>query len=45
MAEVSKETADHLEGLAMGEEDLVTRLLGMQLNNLENSGLDGRRSA
>lgn len=42
MAEVSKETADHLEGLAVGEEDLITQLLEMQLHNLENSGLDSR---
>jgi 4-carboxymuconolactone decarboxylase len=42
MAEVSKETADRLEGLATQEEDLVATLLEMQLHNLEASGLDAR---
>ena len=42
MAEVKKETADHLEGLATGEEDTLTTLLEMQLHNLEASGLDPR---
>jgi alkylhydroperoxidase/carboxymuconolactone decarboxylase family protein YurZ len=42
MAEVSRETADHLEGLATEEEDIVASLLNMQLHNLEASGLDPR---
>jgi 4-carboxymuconolactone decarboxylase len=42
MAEVSKETADQLEGLATQEEDLIASLLEMQIHNLEVSGLDPR---
>ncbi len=42
MTEVSKQTADHLEGLAMQKEDIVASLLEMQLHNLESSGLDPR---
>lgn len=42
MAEVSKGTADRLEGLATAEEDLITSLLEMQVHNLESSGLDPR---
>jgi alkylhydroperoxidase/carboxymuconolactone decarboxylase family protein YurZ len=42
MTEVSKETADQLEGLAMQKEDIVGSLLEMQLHNLEASGLDPR---
>jgi alkylhydroperoxidase/carboxymuconolactone decarboxylase family protein YurZ len=42
MAEVSKETADRLEGLATQEADMVASLLDMQLHNLEASGLDPR---
>lgn len=42
MTEVSKETADQLEGLKMQKEDLVASLLEMQLHNLEDSGLDPR---
>src|SRR5262245_40091589 len=42
MTDVSKETADKLEGLAMQKEDIVGSLLEMQLHNLEASGLDPR---
>ena len=42
MAEVSKETAEQLEGLATMEEDVLGSLLEMQLHNLEASGLDPR---
>lgn len=42
MAEVSKGTADHLEGLATAEEDLITSLLEMQIHNRDASGLDPR---
>lgn len=42
MAEVTKDTADHLEGLATQEEDIVATLLEMQIQNLEASGLDPR---
>ena len=42
MAEVSKGTAERLEGLATAEEDLITSLLDMQIHNLEASGLDPR---
>jgi alkylhydroperoxidase/carboxymuconolactone decarboxylase family protein YurZ len=42
MADVTKETADQLEGLATQKEDLVGKLLEMQLHNLEASGLAPR---
>jgi 4-carboxymuconolactone decarboxylase len=42
MAEVTKETADRLEGIAIAEESFVESLLAMQLHNLEASGLDPR---
>lgn len=42
MAEVTKKTADNLEGIATAEEDLLASLLAMQLHNLEASGLDAR---
>ena len=42
MTEVTKETSDRLEGIAIGEQDLLASLLEMQLHNLENSGLDPR---
>jgi alkylhydroperoxidase/carboxymuconolactone decarboxylase family protein YurZ len=42
MADVSKETADTLEALATAEQDIIASLLAMQLQNLENSGLDAR---
>ena len=42
MTEVSKETADQLEGLAKQKEEVVASLLEMQLHNLEASGLDPR---
>jgi 4-carboxymuconolactone decarboxylase len=42
MVEVTKKTADTLEGLATAEEDVLTALLAMQMHNLEVSGLDPR---
>lgn len=42
MTEVTKETSDRLEGIAIGEQDLLASLLEMQMHNLENSGLDPR---
>jgi 4-carboxymuconolactone decarboxylase len=42
MADVSKETAAQLEGLALGDTDVLASLLEMQLHNLEASGLDPR---
>jgi alkylhydroperoxidase/carboxymuconolactone decarboxylase family protein YurZ len=42
MTEVSKDTADALESLAVAEEGIISSLLEMQLHNLENSGLDPR---
>jgi 4-carboxymuconolactone decarboxylase len=42
MAEVSKETADQFEGLAMQDTDVLASLLEMQLHNLDASGLDPR---
>jgi 4-carboxymuconolactone decarboxylase len=42
MTEISKETADQLEGLAMQKEEVIASLLEMQLHNLETSGLDPR---
>jgi alkylhydroperoxidase/carboxymuconolactone decarboxylase family protein YurZ len=42
MPEVTKETADTLEGIATAEEELLASLLAMQLHNLEASGLDER---
>jgi alkylhydroperoxidase/carboxymuconolactone decarboxylase family protein YurZ len=42
MAEVSKDTAERLEGLATAEEDLITSLLEMQIHNRDASGLDPR---
>jgi 4-carboxymuconolactone decarboxylase len=42
MAEVSKDTAERLEGLAAAEDDLITSLLEMQIHNRDASGLDPR---
>jgi|SRR5579862_897639 len=42
MTEVSKQTADHLEGIATQEEGIIQSLLAMQIQNLEESGLDPR---
>jgi alkylhydroperoxidase/carboxymuconolactone decarboxylase family protein YurZ len=42
MAEVSKDTAERLEGLATAEDDLITSLLEMQIHNRDASGLDPR---
>jgi hypothetical protein len=40
MPEVTKDTADQLEGLATAQADLLESLLALQLHNLEQSGLD-----
>jgi 4-carboxymuconolactone decarboxylase len=42
MTDVSKDTADSLEALAVAEENIITSLLAMQLHNLEESGFDPR---
>jgi 4-carboxymuconolactone decarboxylase len=42
MAHVRTETADTLRGLAVGDSSVVEGLLGVQLENLEDSGLDPR---
>jgi alkylhydroperoxidase/carboxymuconolactone decarboxylase family protein YurZ len=39
---VKKETADTLQGVAVGDTTLLEELLKMQLHNLEASGLDAR---
>ena len=40
MAEVTKDTADTLEGLAQARTEILEALLKMQLENLEESELD-----
>jgi 4-carboxymuconolactone decarboxylase len=40
MAEVTKDAADTLRGVSVGDATLLERLLSMQLENLEASGLD-----
>lgn len=40
MAEVGKETVDTLRGAAADEPSVLEGLLGLQLENLEDSGLD-----
>jgi 4-carboxymuconolactone decarboxylase len=45
MAEVKTETADTLRGLSVGETSVLEGLLGMQLENLEDSGLEPRAYA
>lgn len=42
MPHVKTETADTLRGLAVGEASVLEGLLGAQLENLEDSGLDPR---
>jgi 4-carboxymuconolactone decarboxylase len=42
MTEVKTETADTLRGLSVGEPSVLEGLLGAQLENLEDSGLDQR---
>ena len=42
MTEVKIETADTLRGLSVGEPSVLEGLLGVQLENLEDSGLDQR---
>jgi len=45
MAEVTTETADTLRGLSLGEASVIDGLVGLQLENLEDSGLDPRTYA
>ena len=45
MAEVKTETADTLRGFSQGEASVIEGLLGVQLENLEDSGLDPRAYA
>jgi alkylhydroperoxidase/carboxymuconolactone decarboxylase family protein YurZ len=45
MAEVKMETADTLRGLSLGETSVLEGLLGMQRENLEDSGLEPRAYA
>jgi alkylhydroperoxidase/carboxymuconolactone decarboxylase family protein YurZ len=45
MAEVPAETAETLRGVASGEPSVLEGLLGMQLENLEDTGLDARSYA
>src|SRR3954468_16445731 len=45
MSDMSKETADALEGIARAESDILERLMQMQVHNLEQSGLDPRAYA
>jgi 4-carboxymuconolactone decarboxylase len=40
MAPVTKDAADTLRGVSVGDASLLERLLSMQLENLEASGLD-----
>jgi len=40
MARVTKDAADTLRGVSVGDASLLERLLSMQLENLEASGLD-----
>ncbi len=42
MVEVTKEAADTLRGVSVGDAPLLERLLSMQLENLGASGLDPR---
>jgi alkylhydroperoxidase/carboxymuconolactone decarboxylase family protein YurZ len=45
MAEVKTETADTLRGFSLGEPSVMEGLLGVQRENLEDSGLDPRAYA
>jgi alkylhydroperoxidase/carboxymuconolactone decarboxylase family protein YurZ len=45
MVEVKTETADTLRGLAVGESSVLEGLLAMQVENLEDSGLEPRAYA
>jgi 4-carboxymuconolactone decarboxylase len=45
MADVKTETADTLRALSAGDSTVLEGLLGMQLENLEDSGLDSRAYA
>ena len=45
MADVSRETVDSLRGIAQGELSVLEGLLGMQIENREDSGLDARAYA
>jgi alkylhydroperoxidase/carboxymuconolactone decarboxylase family protein YurZ len=45
MTEVTKDAEDTLRGISVGDTPLLERLLSMQLENLEASGLDPRSYA
>ena len=45
MTEVTKDAEDTLRGISVGDTSLLERLLSMQLENLEASGLDPRSYA
>jgi 4-carboxymuconolactone decarboxylase len=45
MAEVTKEAEETLRGISAGEAPLLERLLSVQLDNLDASGLDPRSYA
>ena len=45
MTEVTKDAEDTLRGISVGDVPLLERLLSMQLDNLEASGLDPRSYA
>jgi 4-carboxymuconolactone decarboxylase len=45
MTEVTKDAEDTLRGVSVGDAPLLERLLKMQLDNLEASGLDPRSYA
>jgi len=45
MTEVTKDAEDTLRGVSVGDAPLLERLLSMQLENLEASGLDPRSYA
>jgi alkylhydroperoxidase/carboxymuconolactone decarboxylase family protein YurZ len=45
MTEVTKDAEDTLRGISVGDAPLLERLLSMQLENLEASGLDPRSYA
>ena len=45
MTEVTKDAEDTLRGISVGDAPLLERLLSMQIENLEASGLDPRSYA
>lgn len=42
MGDATRETVDTLRGIAQGQPSVLEGLLGMQFENLEDSGLDAR---